>query len=155
MSRVVNPYASPAAINAVAEDASAAAIRKLRGPAMGLLLLSAMTVPYVLLIPLLPVIFLILPINVPLDAIVPLQIISTLALCVMSVSNCFILVGAWNMRQGTKYKLAYLAAVLSCIPVLAASGYLGIPLGIWALLVLRRRDVKDAFAFKAKQKQQS
>src|SRR4030095_10315474 len=104
---------------------------------------------YVLLIPLLPILFLVFLFNEP-HAIVPLQILGAFALCVMSVSNCFILVGAWNMRQGTRYKLAYMAAVLSCIPVLSASGYLGIPFGIWALLVLLRRDMKEAFAARAR-----
>src|SRR5436190_19471190 len=91
----LNPYASPAAVNQIAEDPTAAALRKLGGPAMGLLLLSAMTVPYVLLIPLLPIIFLVFLFNEPL-AIAPLQILGALGLCVMSVSNCFILVGASN-----------------------------------------------------------
>jgi hypothetical protein len=144
MADAVNPYASPVEINQVAEDPASTVLRKLRGPAMGLLLLSAMTGPNVLLIPLLPIILLVFLLNEPLH-IVPLQILGALAFFAMSVSNCFILAGAWNMRQGTRYKLAYRAAVLSCIPILSASGYLGIPFGIWALLVLRRRDVREAF----------
>jgi len=76
------------------------------------------------------------------------EILATFVFAVMWLSNCVIFVGAWNMRRGTKYQLAYTTAVLSCIPVLSASGYLGIPFGIWALIVLRRNDVKAAFAAK-------
>ena len=60
-----------------------------------------------------------------------------------------IFIGAWNMRQGTRYRWAYAAAVLASIPMLTPAFCWGIPLGIWALIVLHRRDVKDAFAAKA------
>lgn len=145
MSEVVNPYASPAEINPVTEDSVPVALRRLGGPAMGLMVLSGMSVPGVLLVPFLPIVFLVrvYAMHDPprLD-----EILGSFAFAVMSLSNCVILVGAWNMRRGTKYKLAYTTAVLSCIPVLSASGYLGIPFGIWALIVLHRRDVKEAFA---------
>jgi hypothetical protein len=39
--------------------------------------------------------------------------------------------------------------VLACIPVISPLIYFCIPLGIWALIVLHRRDVKETFARKA------
>ena len=63
-----------------------------------------------------------------------------------------IFIGAWNMRQGTRYRWAYAAAVLASIPMLTPAFFWGIPLGIWALIVLHRRDVKEAFAAKELEK---
>ena len=147
MPEVVNPYASPAEVNQVTEDPAPAALRRLGGPAMGLIVLSGMSVPGVVLIPFLPVALLIRVFAHDFPMVE--ETIGWLAFAVMSLSNCVILVGAWNMRQGTKYRLAYITAVLSCIPILSAGGYLGIPFGIWALVLLRRHDVKAAFAAKA------
>ncbi|MGI8979381.1 MAG: hypothetical protein ACR2FY_09155 [Pirellulaceae bacterium] len=145
MSEVVNPYAPPSEVNQVSEDSAVPALRRLGGPAMGLLILSGMSVPGVILVPFLPIVLLV-RVYAMHDPPTLEEILGSIAFAVMSLSNCVILVGAWNMRRGTKYKLAYTTAVLSCIPVLSASGYLGIPFGIWALIVLHRRDVKEAFA---------
>ncbi len=60
-----------------------------------------------------------------------------------------IFIGAWNMRQGTRYRWAYAAAVLATIPMLTPALCWGIPLGIWALIVLHRQDVKAVFAVRA------
>lgn len=64
------------------------------------------------------------------------------------VASYFICFGAWKMRQGMSYRLAYVAALLGCIPVSYCS-ILSVPFGIWALIVLHRSDVKAAFAAKA------
>ena len=61
-------------------------------------------------------------------------------------------IGAWNMRRGTRYRWAYLAAVLASIPMLTPVIWCGIPLGIWALVVLHHKDVKAVFAARAEQK---
>jgi hypothetical protein len=50
------------------------------------------------------------------------------------------------MRFGTRYRWAYAAAVLASIPIITPGFWCGAPLGIWALIVLHRRDVKEAFA---------
>ena len=62
------------------------------------------------------------------------------------VASYPIAIGAWNMRRGKRYWLAYTAALLAGLPVLSPCLNFGIPLGIWALVILHRRDVKDAFA---------
>jgi hypothetical protein len=148
MPEIVNPYAPPAEVNEPAEDPAAVALRRLGGPAMGLIILSGMNLPGVILVPFMPIIVVVQLFNEP-PHVRPLILLGWLAFSVMTVSNCFILFGAWKMRNGTSYHWAYRAAVLSCIPVLSASGYLGIPFGIWALFVLLRHDVKKAFAAKA------
>jgi hypothetical protein len=53
--------------------------------------------------------------------------------------------GALYMRRGVRYRLAMASAITSCIPLLSPMVYFGIPFGIWALVVLRRKDVRAAF----------
>ena len=60
-------------------------------------------------------------------------------------SNAIILIGAWNMRRGKRYRLAVAAAVLACVPILSPAIYLGIPFGLWALVSLLRRSTREAF----------
>lgn len=64
------------------------------------------------------------------------------------VASYFMCYGAWKMRQGMSYRSAYIAALLGCLPVSYCS-ILSVPFGIWALIVLRRQDVIEAFAAKA------
>ena len=64
----------------------------------------------------------------------------------MFLASFPILVGAWNMRYGTRYRWAYAAAVLASIPMLTPAMWCGVPLGIWTLLVLHRKDIKMVFA---------
>ena len=54
--------------------------------------------------------------------------------------------GAWCMRRMTGYRTAVAASIVACIPFLTPWFVLGIPFGIWALVVLRRKDVRAAFA---------
>ena len=60
-------------------------------------------------------------------------------------AHCLILVGAVKMLRKRTYGLAVVACALSLIPVLTPALFLGIPLGIWGLVVLRREDVRSAF----------
>ena len=85
-------------------------------------------------------------------------------------TGLIVLRGAWNMRKLKNYRLCRFSAVLAMLPlgwgfvtasvigfgapnpVLLAMLYLGLgfvfglPFGIWALVVLRRADVRAAFA---------
>lgn len=144
----LNPYASPAEIGCSLEDPAVAALRRLRAPALGLLILSAMTAaPGIVWLPVLVVLL----IGQLIDgrdiiSVSPIEIVLGIPLI---LSNFVILAGTWKMRRGQNYRLAYAAAVLSCIPILSPLAYFGIPLGIWTLVVLHRKDVKAAFAAKA------
>ena len=62
------------------------------------------------------------------------------------LANAATLFGAWSMRRLRHRRWALAAAWLSMIPFLSPFFYLGIPLGIWALRVMRRPDMKQAFA---------
>ena len=61
------------------------------------------------------------------------------------VLGIILLVGAARMRDLRSYPIAVLAAVVAIFP--CALGFLiSLPFGIWALVVLSRRDVRTAFA---------
>lgn len=53
--------------------------------------------------------------------------------------------GAYCMLRLEKLHLARIAAILSIIPICSGCYVLGIPFGIWALIVLNRPEVKAAF----------
>jgi hypothetical protein len=56
-----------------------------------------------------------------------------------------ILFGALKMMRLQSYGWAMAAAILAVIPCLSPCCCLGIPFGIWALVVLSKPEVKAAF----------
>lgn len=56
-----------------------------------------------------------------------------------------IVFGAMQMQQLKSYPLAMAASILSMIPFLSPCCCVGIPVGIWALVVLLKPEVKSAF----------
>lgn len=56
-----------------------------------------------------------------------------------------ILFGAMKMRKLESYGLSMAAAILAMIPCLSPCCILGLPLGIWALVVLMKPEVKQSF----------
>lgn len=54
-----------------------------------------------------------------------------------------VVAGAMKMRQGKHYRFSRMCAILAMLPL----GW-GLPFGVWGLLVMRRPDVKAAFAVK-------
>jgi phage FluMu protein Com len=56
-----------------------------------------------------------------------------------------IFLGAWKMMKLENYGLAMAAAVISVIPCISPCCILGIPFGIWAIVVLSDPTVKSAF----------
>jgi hypothetical protein len=59
--------------------------------------------------------------------------------------NVAIALGAISMIRRKNYGSAYTAAILSVIPVCSPCLVLGIPFGIWAIIVLNRPEVKQRF----------
>jgi len=55
--------------------------------------------------------------------------------------------GAWRMKELKSYGLAMTASILAMIPCFTSCCcLLGLPVGIWAIIVLLDKDVKAAFA---------
>ena len=61
------------------------------------------------------------------------------------IASPFILIGAINMLKGKKYASAKLAAILAMIPAVRCCFLFGIPVGVWALIVLSKPEVKAFF----------
>src|SRR5262245_33786343 len=73
---------------------------------------------------------------------------SILSLALWPLMNLAIALGAISMLRLKNYASAYTAAVLSVIPVCSPCFLLGIPFGIWAIIVLNRPEVKQRFTKK-------
>ncbi len=56
-----------------------------------------------------------------------------------------IIYGAIQMMKGKKYGFAKASAILAIIPFTSCCFLIGIPIGIWALTVLSKSDVKALF----------
>lgn len=59
--------------------------------------------------------------------------------------GALVIVGAIRMMQLRQHGLAFAAAILVMIPCLSPCCLLGIPFGIWALVVLNKPEVKSHF----------
>jgi hypothetical protein len=60
-----------------------------------------------------------------------------------------ILVGALKMKNLQSRGLAITSSILAMIPCISPCCVLGLPIGIWSLVVLGQPDVKQAFAAEA------
>lgn len=58
----------------------------------------------------------------------------------------FIIYGATQMLGGKSYKFAKTSAILAIIPFISCCFIIGIPFGIWALMILSKPEVKAFFS---------
>lgn len=56
-----------------------------------------------------------------------------------------IIYGALKMLRGNSYALARTSAILAIVPLVSCCFIIGIPLGVWALMVLNQPDVRAFF----------
>jgi hypothetical protein len=61
------------------------------------------------------------------------------------IMSVLVLYGALRMKKLSGYNWAMTAAILALIPCIGPCCLAGIPIGIWALVVLSKPEVKDAF----------
>jgi hypothetical protein len=71
--------------------------------------------------------------------------VSIAALVCWIVMMAAIISGAIGMIRLRGYRSAWIAAVLAVIPACSPGFVLGIPLGIWAMIVLMRTEVRARF----------
>ena len=57
----------------------------------------------------------------------------------------FIIYAALKMKDMKQWSLAVAASILAMIPCISPCCIIGLPIGIWALVVLMRPEVKEAF----------
>ena len=61
------------------------------------------------------------------------------------IMSVVVFMGASKMKNAESYGFAMAAAIIAMIPCLGPCCLLGLPLGIWALVVLMKPEVKAAF----------
>jgi predicted Ser/Thr protein kinase len=62
----------------------------------------------------------------------------------MATYVILVILGAWNLMQLRSHRLAIAGTILAMIPFTPGS-VVGLPMGIWALFVMRKEEVKTAF----------
>ncbi|MBX7057058.1 MAG: hypothetical protein K1X75_03255 [Leptospirales bacterium] len=67
---------------------------------------------------------------------------------VWSVFSALALVGAVQMYRGRSYGFAMVSTVLALLPCLWSCSGLGLPFGIWSLLVLLRAETREYFGLR-------
>jgi hypothetical protein len=61
------------------------------------------------------------------------------------VIGVVIILGGLKMKQLQSYGLAMTSAILAMIPCLSPCCLIGLPIGIWAIVVLNNAEVRAAF----------
>ena len=59
--------------------------------------------------------------------------------------SILVLVGALRMKALRSYEFSFIAALLALLPCVTSCCLIGLPFGIWAILVLRRPGIKGQF----------
>lgn len=62
-----------------------------------------------------------------------------------AVIGVVILLGTGKMKRLESYQYAMMTAILAMVPCLSPCCFLGLPFGIWALVVLNKPEVKSQF----------
>ncbi|HUU16223.1 MAG TPA: serine/threonine-protein kinase [Sedimentisphaerales bacterium] len=62
----------------------------------------------------------------------------------MAVYSVFVVLGAWNLMQLRSYRTALAGSLLALFPF-APGAIIGVPMGIWALVLMTKEKVKAAF----------
>ena len=65
----------------------------------------------------------------------------------MVAHTVVVIFGAWNLMQLRSYRLALVGSILGILPF-APGAIVSIPMGIWALVVMTKKEVKAAFGQK-------
>ncbi|MCA9143540.1 MAG: hypothetical protein H6821_04785 [Planctomycetaceae bacterium] len=59
--------------------------------------------------------------------------------------DALVIVGALKMKKLESYGLAMAASIIAMLPCISCGCLLGLPIGIWSLVVLNKPEVKSAF----------
>ena len=64
-------------------------------------------------------------------------------IALMATHAVLVVLGAWNLMQLRSHRLALFGSILAMIP--SAGMLIGLPMGIWALILLHKEEIKNAF----------
>lgn len=74
-------------------------------------------------------------------------VIQFMIVCTMTAYGIFIIYGAWNLMQLRSHRAAFWGSIFAMFPF-SPGAILGIPMGIWALILLSKDEIKAAFGQK-------
>lgn len=135
-----NPYAS----TDTATDAQSTAKEARRSLAIPATVLLVTATPVVVTTPLRLIDMWIHPED-PLLQLVPWSVLVIVHALLLLV-HLLITVGSVNMLLMRSYKLARIGAIAACVPMFTTCTVIGVPFGIWALVVLSRTNVRSQFS---------
>ena len=134
-----SPEAAPP--STVSDESAQAVSQRLRIPAIGLMISGAVNFLSLALV---------LVLNfamVWLDTPGRLGVLVVAVMAAATAVGTILIIGAWQMLRLRSFSWAVAGSVLALVP-LSAGFMLSVPMGIWALFVLKRPDVQMAFADK-------
>ena len=143
-----NPYAerafSPSEQNRVHAQA------QVNGPAMALMIVSGIFIGLILVGMIVTIAMLVSGAAAQLDQNGPISRESIMGIRVgfgilLIIVNGFIFMAAMKMKSLEGYTQARVASILALVPCIGPCYILGIPFGIWALVVLGKPEIRDAF----------
>jgi tRNA A-37 threonylcarbamoyl transferase component Bud32 len=74
--------------------------------------------------------------------------VATLPIVILMAAHTVVVIfGAWNLMQLRSYRMALAGSILGILPF-APGAVVSIPMGIWALVVMTKKEVKAAFGQK-------
>jgi tRNA A-37 threonylcarbamoyl transferase component Bud32 len=78
---------------------------------------------------------------------IPIVSVSIPIVILMAAHAVVLILGAWNLMQFRSYRLALAGSILGILPF-PPGAIIAIPMGIWALVVMTKKEVKVAFGQK-------
>lgn len=148
-----NPYAAPAAMGTGSQQGSRAeALSKTKVCAIFLFIITGFSVVHHLFVGISTVAVLAMNpgamqgMNGPQGAEQMGQVVGGLAGGTIGiVMDVLLILGAYHLMNLKKYSLAMTGAIIACIPCCGPCFVLGIPFGIWALVLLNNPEIKPHF----------
>jgi hypothetical protein len=139
----LNPYESPREANLpVPPSPRKQLIARLRGPSIGLLVLSGFQAVAAFAFFVLVLFFLIMLLIRDRPRGFWFELGAGL---IAFVPSAVIFCGAWQMRRMRSLQFCRVAAIMACVPYLSPFIVIGIPLGIWATVVLFQKKTAEEF----------
>ena len=140
---------APAAIPTAAPPAGGDAAERVKGPAIGLIVVAVVGV----LLQIVSLIFNLAGASILANSPMPKEAwanmfsgtIGAVSSIIGILVSGVIFFGAMKMKNLESYGLAMAASIIAMIPCFSPCCLLGLPIGIWALVVLSKPEVKSAF----------
>lgn len=142
-----NPYASPQTVPELQAPSRIQSLKWLRGAAMGILVFAGfnlfMGVCWFVTLPLMIAMMTIYPLRD--QSPVWLVGLGWLGSILFSVYSGFMFYGATHLRAAKSYRWALASVILSLLGIFHPITWLQVPFGIWALVMLLRKDTRAVF----------